>query len=139
MGRATSVVDSPPSALVSLAKAFNQADRDVEELEQKVSVAKARRAAAEKKLVDEMVTQSIQSFRTPFGGFRSEAVVYPNVRDKEAFEAYVAKNKKKLGFLFTMHVHGGKLRSYVKELMVNGDPIPSGIEPYTTSVIRRFK
>lgn len=138
MARSIVVEEAPPSTLVSLAKAFNEADRVVVELEEKVKTAKHKRKAAEKKLVDEMTTQAIRSFRTPFGGFRSEAAVYPNVVDKEALGSYLVKNKKKLQFLFTTSVHGGKLKSYVKEVLQNGGEMPDGVDPYTEMVVRRF-
>lgn len=138
MARASAVEAAPPSALVTLAKKFNEADAYVVELEEQVKVAKQRRATAEKKLVDEMITQQIPSFRTPFGGFRSEAVVYPNVINREALNEYVEKNKK-LKFLYTIAVNGQKLKSYVKELLQQGEEIPPGIEPFTANVIRRFK
>lgn len=134
----TAVNEAPPSVLVSLAKELNKASTEVEVQDAKLKKLKAVEAAIEKKLVDEMLTQQVRSFRTDFGGFRSEAVVYPNVTDKEILAAYVKKNKK-LSFLYSVSVHGGKLRSYVKELLQQGKKIPPGIEPFTMTEIRRFK
>ena len=56
--------------------------------------------------------------------------------DKEALQAFV--KKKKLTWLYTTAVNGQKLRAWVRELMVEGKKIPPGIEPYTTTEIRRF-
>ena len=134
----TAVNEAPPSALVTLAKELAKASADVETQEEKLKKFKAVEAVLEKKLVEEMITQDIKSFRTNVGGFRTEACVYPNVIDKEVLNAYVKKNKK-LAFLYSVSVHGGKLRSYVKELLQQGKKIPPGIEPFTMTEIRRFK
>ena len=129
---------NPPSILIRLARSFNEADANVERIEEQLKSAKKVRAAKERALVDEMITQQVKSFKTnAFGGFRTQAVVYPNVKDKELLTSYI--KKKKLDWLYTTSVHGQKLRSFVKELMEQGKPIPPGIEPYTTTEIRRYK
>lgn len=132
------VVDNPPTALVGLVDALLKAEQRVEELDEQLKAAGKVAEAAEKKLLDEMVTQQINSFRTPnLGGFRSEVVVYPNVKDKEGLNEYVKKEK--LDWLFTVSIHGGKLKSWVKELMSQGKDLPPMIDPFVTSKIRRFK
>jgi len=131
------VVAKPPSALVSLAKSFSEYEAKVEAAEENLRIAKRDRDMAEKKLVDQMITEDVRAFRTSIGGFRSEAVCYPNVKDRELLNAYV--KKKKLNFLFTISIHGSKLKSYVKELMQNGEEVPPGIEPFTKMCVRRFK
>ena len=100
-------VAPPPKALVNLATKFDQADKEVERLEQAVKDAKKVRDAAEKKFVDEMTTQSVESFRTPgMGGFRTQACVYPNVKDREVLGAWI--KKRKLKWLYTISVNGQK-------------------------------
>ena len=131
-------VKAPPSILVRLAKAYKDIDMRVAEIEEQLKKTKASRAAAEKKLVDEMITQQVKSFKTDsLGGFRTQACVYPNVIDREILNAYV--KKKKLTWLYTMSIHGGKFRAFVKELMEQGKKIPPGIEPYTCTEIRQYK
>lgn len=130
---------APPTILIQLARQFAAAEAEVEAATQKLKDLKARSLTIEKKFVDEMVTQQMKSFKTDdLGGFRTQAVVYPNVKDKEKFTAFMEKNKKKYAFLLSTNVHGGKLKSYVKELMEQGKPIPPGIEPYMATEIRRF-
>ena len=131
------VVAKPPSVLVSLARAFDEHESKVAAAEESLRVAKRNRDMAEKKFVDQMVTEDIRAIRTAIGGFRTQAVCYPNVKDREIFEAYV--KRKKLKWLYTRAIHGSKLRAYVTELMQNGKSIPPGIETFTTTVIRRFK
>jgi len=132
------VVTKAPTALVNLAKEYSAADKVVEQLDEKLKEAKRVLAAAEKRLVDQMVTEGMKAFRTDgIGGFRTQVMVYPNVTDRELLNSYV--KKKKLSWLFTVSIHGTKLRSYVKELMENGKPVPPGIEPYMATEIRRFK
>ena len=132
------VAPHPPKALVRLALAFDGAEKEVERLESLVKTAKAVAMRAEKKFVDEMITQDVESFRTPeIGGFRRQVCVYPNVKDREALGAWV--KKKKLTWLYTTAVNGNKLRSFVKELLENGKAVPPGIEPYMQTEIRRFK
>jgi hypothetical protein len=133
-------VASPPSALVELAKQYAQKESAVEFIEKNLKEVKAERDAIERRLVDEMVTQHVRSFKVDeHGGFRTQAVVYPNVVDREKLNAHVVKNKKKLGFLYTVSVNGTKLKSFVKELMEQGKPVPPGVEPYVATEIRRFK
>ena len=129
---------NPPSILIKFATAFTQAEAVVDKLTEDLKTAKAFSALKEKALVDEMITQQVKSFKTDlFGGFRTQAVVYPNVKDREALTAYVVK--KKLKWLYTNSINGQKLRSYIKELIEQGKTIPPGIEPYTTTEIRRYK
>lgn len=133
----SAMVEAPPASLVALAREMVGAEKVVEDLNLKLKEAKAQAEIAEKKLVDEMITQEVKAFKTEdMGGFRAQAVVYPNVTDREALNAFV--KKKKLDWLFTIAVNGQKLKSYVKELMENGKKIPPGIEPYTATVIRHF-
>lgn len=133
------MVAAPPTVLIRLARQFAAAQNEVEVAEKQLKDLKAKTAIIEKKFVDEMVTQQMRSFKTDdLGGFRTQAVVYPNVTDRDALNTYVERNKKRLAFLYTVSVHGGKLKSFVKELMENGKPIPPGIEPYMATVIRRF-
>lgn len=133
------IVDkNPPSILVRFAKALTDAENEVTRIEEELKKAKVKRDIKEKALVEEMITQQVKSFKTDaFGGFRTQAVVYPNVKDREAFTEYVVK--KKLKWLYTNSINGQKLRSFVKELIEQGKPIPPGIEPYTTTEIRTFK
>lgn len=129
---------NPPSILIRFAKAYTDADAKVAEVEEQLKAAKAFRDKKEKALVDEMITQQVKSFKTEnHGGFRTQAVVYPNVKDREAFTEYVVKQK--LKWLYTNSINGQKLRSFVKELIEQGKPIPPGIEPYTTTEIRQYK
>ena len=131
-------VTKPPSILTKLSKAFSDAEMEVEKIEARLKEAKAFSLAAEKKLVEEMITQQVKSFKTDDnGGFRTQAVVYPNVKDREALTAWV--KKKKLTWLYTTSVNGTKLKSFIKELLEQSKPIPPGIEPYTTTEIRRYK
>ena len=131
-------VSRPPSILIRLAQAFATARAEVEMQEDGLKKAKAYAAVQEKKLVEEMITQRIKTFKTDtIGGFRTQPVCYPNVVDREALDAYV--KKKKLGWLLTKSINGGKLRAFVTELMEQSKPIPPGIEPYTTTEIRRYK
>ena len=131
-------VSAPPSILTKFAKEFADAEANVEAIEAKLKDAKAFSAAVEKKLVEEMITQQVKSFKTDSnGGFRTQAVVYPNVKDREALTAWV--KKKKLTWLYTTSVNGTKLKSFIKELLEQGKAIPPGIEPYTTTEIRRYK
>ena len=131
------VVAKPPSILVSLAKAFCEYEVKVEAAEEALSVAKKNRDRTESKLCEQMTTEGISSFRTAMGGFRNQVMCYPNVKDREKLQAYV--KKKKLDWLFTVSIHGTKLRSYVTELMQEGREIPPGIDPYLKNVVRRFK
>jgi hypothetical protein len=134
----TEVTARPPSILTRFAKALADAELEVARIEEQLKKAKAYAAVREKKLVEEMITQEVKSFKTEFsGGFRTQAVVYPNVTDREALEVYI--KKKKLQWLLTKALHGGKLRAFITELMEQGKPIPPGIEPYTTTEIRRYK
>src|SRR3990167_3905631 len=134
-----STVVAPPSSLVKIAKELVLASNRVEELTETLKSAKAQEADIENKLVDQMVTEQVKAFKADgLGGFRTQAVVYPNVVDREALNAYVQKNKKTLGFLYSVSVNGTKLRSFVKELIEQKKKIPPGIEPYTTTEIRRF-
>lgn len=129
---------APPSILVQLAAAYTRAEAEVDNIKQTLKNAEVRRDIAEKKLTEEMITQQVKSFKANgLGGFRTQAVVYPNVKDREAFNAYI--KKKKLTWLYTMSVNGQKLRAFTKELLEQGKPIPPGIEPYTTTEIRRYK
>lgn len=139
MAKSPAVEAAPPSALVRLATLFNQADEAVEESKKKLSEAQIRKIVAEKKLVEEMITQSIRAFRTPFGGFRSEATVRPNVKaeDKEKMQQYV-KRHKSLAFLYTVSIHGGKFKTWVKECLEQGKELPEFIDPGPVTVIRRF-
>ena len=131
------VAEVPPSALVPLAVEYTRAETEVKTLEGKLKEAKVCLEAAEKKLVDEMVTQQLKSFKAEgLGGFRAQAMVYPNVVDKEALGRYVKKYK--LDWLFTTAVNGSKLRAWVRELLEQGTMIPPGIDPYTTMESRRF-
>lgn len=135
--KAAAKEEAPPSVLVAFAKAYQDTDSKVEGLEQQLKEAKASRDSAEKKLVDEMITQQVKSFKADgLGGFRVQAVVYPNVKDREALSSYVKEQK--LDWLFTVSIHGQKLRSFVKELMEQGKQIPPGIEPYIATEIRRY-
>ena len=128
----------PPSILIRFAKAFTDAEAKVEKIEAELKAAKAFSKMKEKALVEEMITQQVKSFKTnAFGGFRTQTVVYPNVKDRDALTAYVVK--KKLTWLYTNTVNGQKLRSYVKELMEQGKAIPPGIEPFTQTEIRQYK
>jgi hypothetical protein len=139
-GKAETVVENEatPAALTTLAKELVTREQIVEKLEAELKIAKENVAGAEKKLVDEMTTQGVKAFKTTeLGGFRQQAVMYPNVVDREALNAFVKKNKK-LAFLYSMNVNGTKLRSYVKELLENGKKVPPGVDPYTTMVIRHF-
>lgn len=132
------VVTKPPTALVNLARSFDAADKEVELLEEKLKEAKKKRSMFESKLVEEMITQQVQSFRSPnFGGFRQQICVYPNVKDKEVLGAWV--RKKKLTFLYTTAIHGQKLKAFVKERMENGESVPPGVEPFLKTEIRRFR
>ena len=127
-----------PSILTKFARAFSDAEAFVEKKTEELKKAKAASAVLEKKLVDEMITQQLKSFKTDRdGGFRTQAVVYPNVKDREALEEYV--KKKKLQWLLTKSINGQKLRSFITELMEQGKPIPPGVEPFTTTEIRRYK
>lgn len=127
------------SVLANMAKRFVDADAAVERAEEALKGLKKTRDIAESRLVDQMTTESVKSFKTVnFGGFRSAVEVYPNVVDREALNAYVKKTKK-LAFLYTTNIHGTKLRSFVRELMEASKPIPPGIDPYMKTVIRRFK
>lgn len=133
------VVEAPTSVLVSLARAYVDADKRVEEAEELLKGLKKTREMAEARLADQMVTEAVKSFKTTeFGGFRWQTEVYPNVVDRDVLNAYVKKTKK-LEFLYTVSVNGTKLRSYVKELMQASKPIPPGIDPFLKNVIRRFK
>ena len=133
------VVTKPPSILMRLARQYASEEANVEVVEERLKDAKRKRSTAEKKLTEEMITQRVKAFKTEdVGGFRTQAVVYPNIRDREALNAYV-KKRKTLAWLFTMSINGAKLKSFVKELMEQGKPIPPGIEPYVTTEIRRYK
>lgn len=136
--KSIAVNEAPPSALVRLAKTFIEATVIVDDLDEKLKIAKSRRLTAEKKLADEMVTHQIALFKTPLGRFRTEPVCYPNVVDRDALEEY-ANSRKDLKFLLTKSVHGGKLRSYVTECLEQGKEIPPGIDPYTQIVVRHTK
>lgn len=128
----------PPSILVKLAREYTVSDTIVGQTEIKLKEVKVKRAIAEKKLVDEMTTQQVKSFKTDrLGGFRTQVMVYPNVKDREVLLAYI--KKRKLQWLFTTSIHGQKLRSFVTELMEQSKPIPPGIEPFTKTEIRRYK
>ena len=130
---------APPSVLVLLAKELTKVVTKVEAAEEELKSLKAQEATVEKKLVDEMVTQEVKSFKVDgLGGFRTQAVVYPNVIDREALNAAIKKNKDWKG-LIKESINGNTLRSLVKELMEQGKKIPAGIEPYTATEIRRFK
>lgn len=130
-------VTSAPPALVPLAVEYAEAEAKVKALEVELKAAKSHLETSEKKLVEEMITQQLKSFKAEgLGGFRAQAVVYPNVVDREVLNRYVKKHK--LDWLFTVSVNGSKLRAWVKELMGEGKKIPPGIEPYTTTEIRRF-
>jgi hypothetical protein len=131
-------VVSPPKALVNLAQKYSLADQEVERLEEKLKEAKKTRAIAESKLVDQMTTEQVQSFRTSgMGGFRCQVCVYPNVTDREALGAWV--KKRKLDWLYTTNVNGQKLKGFVKELLENGKTVPPGVDPFLKTEIRRFK
>lgn len=139
MSKTDTVVENEatPAVLTTLAKELTEKEQIIEKLEANLKEAKENAAGAEKKLLDEMITQGVKAFKTTeLGGFRSQAVMYPNVVDKEALQKYV--KTKKLTFLYTTNVNGTKLRSYVKELMENGKKLPPGIDPFTTTVIRKF-
>ena len=91
------------------------------------------------KFVEAMKTEGISSFRIDgLGGFRTQVEVYPNTKDKEALAAFI-KKRKNLNFLWTTSVNGTKLKSWVKELMEQGKPLPPGIDPYNETQIRRYK
>ena len=136
MPKQDAVVEDPPSILVKLAREYNDLRAVVEEKEEALKKLKEEKDSAAKKLVDEMTTQAIKSFKTEFGGFRTQAVVYPNVKDREALNSYVVENK--LDWLYTTMVNGTKLKSWVRELMEAGKPIPPGLDPYTAIEVRRF-
>lgn len=136
MGEAA--VAAPPSVLVKLASAFVEAGKRVEEAETALKKLKIFREMAEKKLADQMQTEEMKSFRTEqFGGFNVQVAVYPGVKDKEALGKWV--KSKKLTWLYTTQVHGGKLKAFVRELLEKGKPLPPGVDAYMAPVIRRFK
>ena len=136
----TAVVTAPPSILVTLAKQFKVASADVEAAEETLKKLKNRRDAIQAKFADQMKTEGVTSMRVDgLGGFRFAVEVYPNVKDKEAFEKYVNENKKTLGFLLTKSVHGGKLKSYVKDLLENSQPLPPFVETFMKDVVKPFK
>ena len=65
---------------LTMAQAYDAADKAVDQAELALKALKQKRDFAEKKLVDQMVTEGIPSFRTDgFGGFRQEVCVYPRV------------------------------------------------------------
>jgi len=128
---------APPRVLITLARKFDQAERDAQRLEGLLKAAKEARRLAEKILVDEMVTQDVESMRvTGLGLLRRQVCVYPNYTDKDAFGAWL-KRRKSLAWLYTVSVNGSKLKGYVRELLENGKALPPGIEPYMQQEIRR--
>lgn len=127
------------AVLVGMAKKYVAADKDVEEAEDRLKKLKAIREIAEKKLVDQMTTEGVRSFRSlDLGGFRQQVEVYPNITDREVLNAFV-KKRKSLDFLYTVSINGTKFKSYVKELMEQSKPVPPGVDPFLKTVIRRFK
>ena len=131
------VVDSPPRALVTLASKFDQAEKEADRLEELLKKAKETRRSAEKKLVEEMVTQDVESMRvTGLGLIRRQVCVYANVTDREALNTWI-KRRKSLAGMFTITVNGSKLKAFVRELLENGKPAPPGCEPYLQTEIRR--
>lgn len=127
------------AVLVGLAKKYVAADQEVEKAEEALKKLKMFREIAEKKLVDQMVTEGVKSFRSlDLGGFRQQVEVYPNITDREVLNAFV-KKRKSLDFLYTVSINGTKFKSYVKELMEQSKPIPPGVDPFLKTVIRRFK
>jgi len=132
------VVDAPPRVLVTLAQKFDQADQDVEKLEAQLKEAKRVRAACESKLVDQMTTEQVQSFRTVgIGGFRQQVCTYPNVTNKKALAAWLKRCK--MDWMYTTSVNGQKLKGFVRELLENGKTVPPGVNPFMKTEIRRFK
>lgn len=135
----TAVAAVPTSVLVNFAKRYVDADSAVERAEESLKALKVTREIAEKKLVEQMTTEQVKSFKTEnFGGFRSQVEVYPNIVDRDVLNAYV-KKRKSLEFLYTVSINGTRFKSYVKELMQNSKAIPPGVDPFLKTVIRRFK
>lgn len=138
MAKKEAVVVDPPKALINLAAAYDLAEKEVEKADLELKSRKKQLAAIEKKFADQMITEGMKSIRTQgFGGFRTEIGVYTNVKDKEQLETFV--KKKKLKWLYSVNIHGGKLKSYIKELLADKKAIPPGIELFTPVEIRRFK
>ena len=127
-----------PTSLLSLAKKLLEVDARVEEAQEALTKANIAYEVAEKKLVDQMITENVRAFRTTNHGlFYSQVKAYPRIVDKDALETYVKKHKKKLGFLYTVSINGNKLGAYVREAMQQNKPIPPGLDPYLKTVIRR--
>jgi hypothetical protein len=137
MGK-SAVVPKASAVLVNLAKAYTAATAAVDKADEELKKLKKIQTAAELKLADHMMTEGLQSFRADgLGGFRTKVEVYPSVKDRPLFEDFVRKNK--LDFLFTTAIHGQKFKSYVRELVENGKPVPTGVDTFMKTVIRRFK
>ena len=126
----TAVVENAPKVLINLARAYREADKAVDDLDAKRKEAERVRYFAEKRLLDQMVTEEIKSFKVEgLGGFRKEVKAYPNIVDRLAMEKWIKRHKDARS-LFTMSVHAGKLKTFVRERLENGETIPDGVETF---------
>ena len=127
-----------PRPLVRMAAAYAEADAAVDAADARLKDAKLARSRAEKRLVDTMTTEEIQNFRADnLGLFYSEVCVYANVKDKDALHAWLRRRRMK--DMFSVSVHGSRLRALTKELLADGKAPPAGVEPFIQTEIRRRK
>lgn len=126
-------------AIENCAQEFVNAKEELDAVKKAKTAAEEKVVIVQRKFVEAMKTEGFKSIRLEkLGGFRTQVEVYPNKTDPEKLSAYI-KKRKSLAFLWTTSINGSKLKSWVKELMEQGKPLPPGIDPYTETQIRRYK
>ena len=84
-------------------------------------------------MVEQMQAENVASLRLTDGkSVSTYQEPYPSVVDKEAYRVWCLKN----GFEHDMHLWPSRTAALVKEMLLNGDAEPPGIEVYSKTMVR---
>lgn len=111
---------------------FIAAVTHLEEIEDKRSLAQLQKEAIEQELLKAMEDEDMTSFKTTSGLLYTQAEPYSVVKDKVAYHEWI--KKRKLGKL--MQVLWQTTNSMVKDMLLEGEPLPPGIEAFMKTSIR---
>lgn len=131
--------------LSDIAKQYTLLRNDLSDLEARVKTLKTTINAVENKLIEQMIIQDLQSFKSPTGTFSLRSQFYANFGSKEKdpegyeenrgyFYTWLRKSKD-FDLVVRQALTNNTIRGFVQDLLEAGKPMPPGVKGYSETVI----